>query len=237
MKLRWLCLIVAVIGASATHRVFADAVIDGFQTPQNLAAGPGGGAFGPLMGTVGGAGILGGSRTMSLSGNAFTAQTVSMSVGAGFAQYESGSRSTGVGSLLYNGGGAGLGALLAMTQAISVSLVAFNHGSNPSTLSVTINDGSLSQTVSVALTASTLAPQLLTFDFTGLGLNFNNIASLLLTLDSNNAAGADIVLQELIARMTPVPEPASVALWSMLAVGSAWYLRRSRLNPAAEPLG
>lgn len=233
MKSHWAWSIIAIWGLAVATSARADAVIDDFQTFQSIVGGPGGGAFGPVSTTVGGAGILGGSRTMNLSGNATAGQTVELKSGLGFLFYGTGPTSNGLGNLLYNGGGAGLGGLLAMTQAIDVTLVSLNHGSAQTTISITIKDGSISRTVSVALNASTLAPQTLTFDFTGLGLDFNNIVSLLLSLDSTTSNGADVLLQNLIARMTPVPEPTSVATWTVLSLGGVWYVRRVRRGRSA----
>ena len=225
--------LVLVVGVSlVADAARADAVIDNFTNGQGLSSGVGGGAFGPLNSTVGGGGILGGSRTMTLSGNAFANQTVSASVGSGFADYQSGSRSSGTNSLIYDGAGSGLGGLLAMTAFIDVSVNAFNAGSTSSTLSVAVDDGSGPVTRSVILGGSTLIPQVFSFDFTAAGINFNSVNSVTLTLNSTGANGADITLNGFVARMTAIPEPAAVAVWSVLgAVGlvAGRKLRRSRV--------
>ena len=223
----------ALIGCLAVVSISkADAVIDDFNTLQMAQGGPGGGAFGPISNTVVAGGILGGSRTMSLSGSAFPSQTVTMATGFGFADFQSGSASFGAASLLYNGGGAGLGALLAMTQAIELTVTSFNLGAAPTVVSVTIKDGANTFTSSVTLTASTSMPTSYTFDFTGSGLDFNNITSLLLSLGGGATFGADITLERLIARMTPVPEPTSIAVWSVLGGLGVVCVRRLRRTAA-----
>lgn len=216
--LRTLALLVGLSLAAEVAR--ADAVIDNFTTGQSISSGAGVGVFGPISSTVGGGGILGGSRSISLSGNASVGETVSAAVGGGFAGYQSGPNSTGIAAFTYNGGGGGLGNLLAMTAFIDVSVIAFNAGSNSvaSTMSVTVDDGSTTATRSVSLGGSTLIPQVFSFDFTAAGLDFNNVNSVTLTLDSTGAIGADMALNGFIARMTAIPEPAAVAVWSVLGV-------------------
>jgi hypothetical protein len=216
MKLHPIFMILAVAcGALCASAARADVVIDNFTDAQSLSQ-TGGGAVNLSNGPIAAPGAVGGARSITLGGSAFPGQSVSFSIGGGMADIQSGSLSAAVGMMLYNGGGAGLGNLLAMTNAVQLMLQQFNVGNVPSNLDVTINDGSSSVTKTISLGSSINVPTNLLFDFTGSGLNFNNINSVKVTLNSNGANGADITAGGITALTFPVPEPAAIAVWTVL---------------------
>ena len=209
-------------------------VVDDFLTSQSAASpamnvGP----FGPLSNTVSGGGIVGGWRTLALSGFTFNQlQSVSTAVGGGFVDYQSGAGSTGMGSLTYNGNGAGLGGALAGTISFDVTLLFFNPGLNPSTISLAVSDN-LNTVVETSglLNSMTMTPVTLSFNFGLSGLNFNNITKVVLSLNNGSANGADMTLQRFVAiqrdGIPGVPEPSSLVAMSGL-LGLALAVRRGR---------
>jgi hypothetical protein len=201
--------------------------MDNFSNNQSLSFGPGGGAFGPLTnGPIATGGAVGGTRTMTMSGNAFPGQNVAFSAGGGVADLSSGSLSTSFGSLLYNANGAGLGNLLAGTQTVKLNLTAFNPGSGSTTISVKITDGSAVMSTQNIVLSGPTSPQTLTFNFAGSGLNFNNISSVLLSIDSSTSLGADVTVGNLVASTLPIPEPMAIAVWG--AVGALGFVASRR---------
>jgi len=226
--------------SSVSGLVQADEIIDNFTNPspvsQSLSAGPGGGAFGPMTTTAGPfAGVIGGYRTLNLSGFAFTNQSVSLLAGNGTGDLATASLSSASASFVYDANMAGLGALLAGLTSVDISLLALDAGSAGLTIAVTALDNmAVSDTVSMDFLMN-LGATMLSFDFSSSLVDFNDLDSLTVSIEGiGDSTAFDVTVDTITAIIPPppteqVPEPAALATWCLVGlVGLGHGIRRRR---------
>ncbi len=230
---RWLGVVAMVatlsgVGVSANASVM---FIDDFDFSQALSQ-TGGNAVGPLSSSVNDASILGGDRTLTLSGVAFqngTTETVSFEIGGGDATSESGLRSHGDVSLLYDGDLSGLGSSNGLFR---VSFGGFDLAAAAFVdVVATLSDGVTTVSKTVTLNASNFNPFDVDFDFNGSGVDLTNLVSAEFEIDTEPGAGANNggVDYSLLSITTDVvPEPATLAMWSTLALVGLCVARRRK---------
>lgn len=224
----------SLLAVTANNAKAAVVVVDDFMTLQQVASPLFNlGGFGPVSNTIATGGALGGWRNLTLSGFTFNKlQNVSMAAGGGFLDYQSGAGSTGTGVVTYDGNGAGLGNALAGTLSFDITLLFFNPGLNPSSISIAVSDGINTVVQSSGpLFTMTMVPVTLNFNYALSGLNFNNITKVVLSLNNGAANGADMTLERFVANTRqgghPVPEPSTLFATGGL-LGLALAFRQGR---------
>lgn len=238
---------------AASGRARADVVIDDFSDPtptsQGLDSGNGPGPAGTYTpfslgpDTAGSfSSIVGGYRTMNLSGTIYTNQSVAFRAGNGNADLSTSSLSSGMASLLYDANGSGLGGLLAGLTSIEIQLSALNFGTTGVSIAVTLMDNSGMLGGMQTLTQefmSNLGATLLMFDFSTTTVDLTDLKSVLVQIQGlTNSTAFDVTIENITAiipppppppPVPPVPEPASIALWCLVGlVGTGYGIRRRR---------
>lgn len=184
------------------------------------------------------ANTIGGVRDGTVTASVITTagvDNVEVKVGAGVYDYASTSGADGAATLRYDGAAVGSGDLNLnlMGQAINVQFV-LSDSSLPLPVTVTLNDGVNSAAVTLNLTnlinpgdpAVTLAFNPAAFTANNPAINLASINTV--EIGFNPSVGRDFRLggEGIIIRQE-IPEPASIALWSLLGLGAVGYARRS----------
>jgi len=145
-------------------------------------------------------GVIGGVRRMTLTAivtdlPGAEAVTVRIVRGGSRLNYGSSLGAAGQLQLVYDAGGAGLGANLSSAAGIRVDIVAANADAMPCSMSLTLSDGSRSATLTQTATRS--AAQTVSFSFTGRfsavrTVNLRRVRSISLTLTPGKSGDLEI---------------------------------------------
>lgn len=222
----------------------APIVIDTFDSPNPGAVLPPPTGPGALRTNDAGSGILG-QRDFSAGGSGLVnfgdgarigTATGSPFSGQGILDLAWGSASTFSITLNYDNFGT-----LALSPAdqLQLQVLAYNNGSvtTQNTFTITTVGGTLT---SGPVTFPNVNPGPQTFSFPLSSFtpasgspNLSQVTGISLTFNTNGSAGPDITLDGI--QVAPVPEPTTIALWSVIGLAGAWYARR-RLLKAREPV-
>lgn len=231
--------VIAVAFCIVTSPVLADVVIDTFDADLTVTA-P---ASGTSFGSVGG-GMIGGELDIDASSNGPGETTGESNFGSlGVYAHSQESLTTGGTTLVWDGpdGSAGVdftglgGEDLTVdgNDRLTIDIISADF---PSDLIFTVwTDGSNASTLTKSLGAG---PQTAEFEFAdfatllGGGADFANVGAISLFVDGNNvnSENLDMVIDFVSATGSNVPEPGSIAIWSLLALAGAGYALRRRVK-------
>jgi hypothetical protein len=225
----------------------APITIDAFTTGQSGTAFVGNSfTFGPS--SASGAGIVGGTRTLTITdagpGATGSANTTGV-IGGGSATFTTSvspaGAHTGTSTMAYNAGGAGLGLNLSSFSDIQIPVIAISlSGGGPIPLIVTLSNnasgaGGVSENLGQTTTGT--ADFALSF-FSAGGINLSNVQFISIQTQTGGNVNESQSLTlgnggAVVTNLTPAPEPASLALWGAVGVGGLWYARRRQRRKAA----
>lgn len=221
---------------SGAQALAATIVIDTFNTDQLVAD-----ASPTTTSLVTGGDIIGGTRVLTAENTKFGTDptfATSLSVGNGLLGFSNNAAATGRGTLFYNGGGLGLGNLVAGENSRIFFDVAFFD--NDANVDITVNgvDGNNNMISYMENVAGGNFDPFLTFTqfANGQPFDFTNVASLEFIVDTTNLGeNIDGILDSLTIvgdDLAPIPLPAS-ALLLLGGIGGLGGLRALRVRKKA----
>ncbi len=218
---------VAALGFSVSQVSAATLIVDSFDTNQSVGD-PNGVSTSSVVG-----GMIGGTRTLDVvntAGSADNATTLDVAASQLFFSNKAGAE--GIGTLFYNGGGFGLGSLLAGSNTVSKSFINFAVAffDNDSNVDITVNGidgngGTISYFENVKGTG--FSPNLRFKDFAGfMNFDFTDVASLEFIV-STDGLGPNIDGAINAISISAVPLPAS-SLLLLGGLGGLMAMRRRK---------
>lgn len=179
-------------------------------------------------------GVIGGSRdgAFNLTGTG-AASNLTAFVAGGVFSTALNATATGDYSLTYDASGAGLGADFTLASGIEVVISALDSaaaGGAGTSFTIDLVDGDAS-THSQTITTTTEGAQTLFFGFGAFSdagnLDVSNIFSITFSFTPNQAGDVDVELLQ--TRDQIIPEPASLAVWSLMGLVGYGLRRRSKV--------
>lgn len=217
----WAIVLVSLQSACAR----AEVILDNFSTPSTASS-----AFRSSVGTssVDTSSIMGGTRTTTLDlASAISSPTAFATIGAGSLTLTSGSSTTASVTLAYSG----LSLSLSSYANLVLNFESVSGIITPMPVSVTINGVTDLTSVGITANPTNLLVGLTSANFPT--VNFGSINSITVTFNDGNQGGSFVLNGFGANPVTPVPEPASLALWGVVGLVGAWYGRRKMQRTVA----